>query len=297
MLVLVMLFPLGCSRVQFAYQQLDWLIPFYVDDFIELNDSQDAYLEAEVDRLLSWHCKTHLSDYADLLRGANWDFQQGSMDLARLQIALTRIEDYWREIKLQASPAIGRLFLSSSQSQLEAFLGALEERNREWLEAFESQTPEALREKYAERMRDELERWFGDLTPAQQRAVVDWSRRFEPAGLEGFQARGQWQASLRALFQRRSPEAEFQAGLQALLIDPRAVQPEPYQRRLERNRATTLELLVQVAGQLNAEQLQHLDDRIQAVAEDFDRLACSGEAAPPQPAKTPHPAEGLLELY
>ncbi|MDJ0805371.1 MAG: DUF6279 family lipoprotein [Gammaproteobacteria bacterium] len=263
--------------MKFAYHQLDWLIPYYVDDYIELNDSQASFLETEVEKLLQWHCGNHLTSYAMLLRRANQDFQQGAMDADRLQLTSTRIEAYWKEIKRQASPAIARLFLTSEQVQLDDFFSAMQKKNREWLEDFQAQTEMEIREDYQERMSDELERWFGPLTAEQQQRVVQWSRDFKPLGMQGLLARQQWQMRLQVLLDHRKDDEAFYAKLEELFVNPYHGQPEQYLRRLEQNRSMTIGMLAELGERLTQEQLRHLDEMVRSVAADFDQLACAGE--------------------
>ena len=287
----------SCSRVQLAYNQLDWLIPYYVDGYIDLNAKQDSYLDGEVDRLLQWHCGSQLTTYAELIRNANRDLQQASMDAPRLQFYLDEIESFWKTIKRQASPAIARLFLTSDPSQIEDFFSGLDERNREWVHDFRSQNADELAEGYRERMSDELERWFGPLSARQQQRVSDWSRQFQPLGMEGLAARQRWQARLQALFDRRSDEPAFYAGIEALFVNPETGQPAPYLARLELNQNATIRMLVEVSAQMSEHQRGHLDRMAGALASDFEQLACSGESLKPQPAEESEFSEMLLDLY
>lgn len=296
-IVMVCVLVAGCSRVKFAYHQLDWLIPYYAENYMALNDSQDTYLETEVDKLLDWHCGYHLSAYAALLRSANHDFQNGAMDAARLQSLLDKIEVYWKEIKQQASPAIAELFLSSDSSQIEELLTGLEERNSEWLAEYDSQTQEELGRVYRVRMTDELERWFGPLTAVQEKVVVEWSQRFKPLGMAGFKARRQWQEELRVLVNKRDDQQVFTAGIEALFVNPHAGRSPQYLHRLEQNRTSIINLLVRVGGGLNVEQLKHLAGMASAVAEDFDQLACVEKALDSQSAKAPPAADSLLGTF
>ncbi len=294
LILLLSVFLAGCSRVKFAYHQLDWLIPLYIDDYIELSESQDSYLETEVNNLLRWHCTSQLKPYAALLRSSNKDFQQGTMDAEKLGSTLNQIEDYWKEIKRQASPAIARLLLTSEPAQLDEFFNLLQEKNHEWLAEFQSQTSQELREHYQARMTDELERWFGPLTTAQQQEVTDWSQRFEPLGLQGLQARQLWQARLRTLLGQRAAEEAFLHAIEELFVNPYAGQPADYLSRLEHNRLTTIELLARLGGQLNGQQREHLDHMVRSIAEDFDQLACLAEGLKSQPAEISDPTDRLL---
>ncbi len=296
-IVILCVLAAGCSRVKFAYHQLDWLIPYYVENYIELSDIQDSSLEREVEKLLHWHCGSHLSAYAELLRSANHDFQSGSMDTARLQSILNKIEIYWKEIKQQASPAIAELFLTSNQAQIDEFFAGLQERNSTWLAEYRSQSQEELRRDYQTRMTDELERWFGPLNPAQQQAVVEWSQRFKPLGMEGLEARQQWQEELRRLVSKRDDEQAFTAGIKELFVNPHTGQPVQYLSRLEQNRTGIIKLLADVGEQLNEDQRKHLADKAGSVAEDFDQLACMEKSLESQSAKVSYPADSLLGTF
>jgi hypothetical protein len=267
----------GCSRIQFAYNQLDWLIPYYVEDYVELTDSQDSYLEQRVDTLLSWHCSSHLTAYADLLRNANTSFQADTMSEEKLQHLSNQIESYWKEIKRQASPGIAQLLLSSSEAQLDELFNGFAERNSEWLDGFKSQTDEALREDYRQNMTNELERWFGPLLASQQQAVIDWSQGFKPLGREGLKMRQQWQAGLRDLMSQRDDLQAFNAGIEQLFVNPEAIRSTEYLHRVKHNQTTTIEMIVVVGGQLNDGQRKHLASMAESISWDFDQLACASE--------------------
>lgn len=284
----------ACSRVKFAYHQLDWLIPHYVDNYIDLSHDQGSYLDAEVENLLAWHCSSHLNEYADLLRRTNRGIQHGSIDTQVLHLTLSEVEGYWKEIKQQASPAIARLFLTADSGQLEEFFSGLEERNSEWLADYQAKTHEVLAKDYRERMTEQLERWFGPLTLTQQQAVYDWSQRFEPLGREWLQVRRDWQASLQAVLSERAENEAYFDAIEALFVNPYAGQPMRYLNKLEQNKRLIIELLVQLGSQLTAQQKQHLHRMVASVAGDLEQLACSSEISKPQAAKDEHPADILL---
>lgn len=272
----------GCSRVQFAYNQLDWLIPYYVETHIELTDSQDAYLEQRVDALLEWHCSSHLEDYAELLRSANADFQHGTMTEQKLRDILDQVGQYWKEIKQQASPAIAHLLYTSNESQADELFNNFTVQYSEWMEWFEEQTDEELHLDYQKNMTKELERWFGPLQAAQQQAVVDWSTNFEPLGLEGLNARYRWQESLRDLMENKGDIGSFNAGVEQLFVNPEMIYTGEYDRRIEHNTKISIELVLVVAEKLDAGQRKHLASMVESVSNDFDQLACAAANAQQQ---------------
>ena len=60
----------GCG-LRFAYSQLDWLLPWYLRDYVTLNAGQRSELDVRLAGLLDWHCRSHLPEYVALLRAAN----------------------------------------------------------------------------------------------------------------------------------------------------------------------------------------------------------------------------------
>ena len=44
----------GCSN-SFVYNQLDWLIPWYLGDYVDLNREQQRAFKEQLGELLRWH--------------------------------------------------------------------------------------------------------------------------------------------------------------------------------------------------------------------------------------------------
>ena len=264
----------ACSRVQLVYNQLDWLLPYYVETYIDLSDEQGAYLERQVEALLTWHCSTQVSAYADLLREANADFQQGRMSPERLENYSARVESYWQQLMRQVSPTIAGLLLDASDEQIEELFEQFDRRNHKWLAEFREKSNRELQEDYRRSMTNELERWFGPLSSAQQQAVLAWSERLVPLAEEGFKMRQRWRARLSELLNQREDVSVFQAGITELLVNPAVVRPPVYRARLEYNHRTTIDLVHEVGTELTGAQRQHLAHETSSIARDLDQLAC-----------------------
>ena len=59
----------ACSSTNFVYNRLDFLIPWYVDDYADLDVQQKTYLEKEMVPFLAWHRSQELPDYLKILEG------------------------------------------------------------------------------------------------------------------------------------------------------------------------------------------------------------------------------------
>jgi len=270
----------GCSRVQLVYSQLDWLIPYYLGTYMELSEQQRPLFDRHVAAFLKWHCGTQLAEYADLLRTADADFQAGTMTRARLEAYGNRLESLWFEIMLKASPAMAETLLSASDAQLDDLFAVFKERNEEWLAEFEEETDAERRKVYRERVTEELERWFGPLGKAQQRAALEWSESFQPLGLEGLQGRQRWQGRLRELIDRRDDPAAFYAGINELLTNPGALRSQAVKNLYAYNKQAIIELLYEIGKHLTEEQKRHLAKATSSMAGDLEGLACVPVDAP-----------------
>jgi hypothetical protein len=267
----------GCSRVQLVYSQLDWLIPYYLESFMELSEEQRPLFDKRVAAFLKWHCRTQLTEYADLLHAADTDFQAGTMTRARLEVYGSRLESFWLELMREASPAMAETLSSASDAQIDDLFAVFKERNEAWLAAFEEETDEERRKVYRERVTEELERWFGPLGKAQQQAVIEWSERFQTAGLEGLRTRQRWQGRLRELVDRRDDQAAFYKGIDELLTNPGALRSQAIRDLYANNRRTIIELLYEIGNHLSEQQRRHLAKETSSIAGDLEELACAAE--------------------
>lgn len=275
-LILLLLFSLyACSRVQLAYNQLDWLIPYYINGYVELTDNQDNYLNEQVNALLNWHCSEHLASYAQLLRDANQRFQSGTITTEQLQNYEAQIDQYWREIMQHISPSLIQLFHGITDEQVIGLRERFAADNRNWQEAFNEMTAEEIQDENLEIMQGELERWFDELNEQQLKLVYSWSREFETLGLEGLHTRERWQRRLLSLLESRQDLEQLSEGVRVLFVTPKKLRSVKYLERTQNNKKVTFQLIYRISKSLSREQLQYLDSMMTTVAGDFDSLACN----------------------
>ncbi|MEW8237238.1 MAG: DUF6279 family lipoprotein [Candidatus Thiodiazotropha taylori] len=267
----------ACSRIQLAYNNLDWLLPHYLSSYMPLSDNQDSLLETGVENFLQWHCSTQVAGYAHLLRDVDRRFRSDDLVRSELVTFNDRIQQAWTGILQQGSPALGDILLTADETQIRELLEGFEQRNHEWLEEFEATSAEELRDDYRERMSKELQRWFGELDEQQEQILVVWSRQFQPLGLQGLEVRRRWQSRLGEIVNARNDREAFQREFAELLTNPATLRTPQYQQRLDHNRDVTIDMIYRIVQQLSNTQKHHLKRQVRAVAGDFDGLACSGK--------------------
>lgn len=280
LLCLVPLLLAGCG-VRFAYTQLDWLVPWYLRDYVTLAPAQRTELDRRLGALLDWHCRAQLPDYAALLRDTEAALRAGPLTATQLDALLGRGEDLWAALMAAVAPEAAALLAGLDDAQVDELAAAFEKRNADTRKDFLEGTPDALRERRIARMEKRLRSWFGRLDAAQRNRIAAWSDALEPNTEDWLAHRIAWQQALLAALAQRSARATFDAELSALLRTPEARWAPDYRERVARNRARTLDLLAELGNGASARQRERLLTELDRLASQFERLACTAPATAP----------------
>lgn len=201
--VLAVLFLSSCTS-GFVYNRLDWLIPWYVDGYVDLTRAQRDVLRAQLAPSLAWHREEELARYAALLERVETELE-GTVTPATVRS--------WAEELLAAAQRVERSMMGVAlefggevnETQVREFVDSLWERQREFEEEFLERSDTEYAEDDYENLYDFLERFVGRLEP-EQRAVLREAagelQRFDRAWLEERRA---WLETLQPLLLGRAP--------------------------------------------------------------------------------------------
>jgi len=265
----------GCGP-RLMYQHLDWLIPWYVSDYISLDSDQQNLLEERLVKLLDWHCRTQLPVYAMTLRALGRDLANPAEPVseATLQAYNRKIIILWKAFLQQIGPDITAILATASDDQIKELFGNLEKQNQKFRKKFVDLPPDESNRRRQERMIKRLKHWVSDLKPEQIQAVADWSRQLAPIAEQRIQHREMIQAKARNLMAHRSENPDFRSRLQALIMLPESMRSVDYQSKIELNTRITIRFLVQLDQMLTKDQRAHLLTQIESLAADFETLSC-----------------------
>lgn len=267
----------GCS-LRLAYSQLDWLIPWYVRDYVTLDAGQRSALDARLAARLDWHCRTHVPEYAATLREAQALLVRDTVDAAELAPFLARGEAWWAEVLAELEPDARVLLAGLAGEQIDELRQAFARGEREARTEFVDGTAAEQDAARIKRMEKRLQRWFGRMTPAQGERIVAWSAELSPTTEAWLAQRARWQGALLDALQVRTDEAAFAARLAPLFASQQAHWPPAYREGVARNRTLTLALLADVFNLAPAAQRQRLSRELDALATQFESLACAAPA-------------------
>lgn len=262
----------ACGGVQFFYNRLDTLLPWYLGGYVELEASQRSDLERRVDLLLAWHRRSEVGRYAAFFRqleaAAARPVQAGQFEVWRVQA-----ESYWQDLALKALPEAGALLASLSDAQVEALIGGLREDQVELAEEIAGRSPAERLERRRKSLEKQFKRWLGRLEAGQLARIEEVSRQLGTDSAGWLSSRSAWtDAFEQALRQRRDPEV-FSARLRVLLVSGESTWPPAYRKSFEEDRSRVIRLMAQIDASLTPRQRAHLRQRLGRWAADLEAIA------------------------
>ena len=277
--ILLMIGVSGCG-LRMTYPNLDWLIPWYVDDYITLNQEQRRLLEERLIPALDWHCHTQLPAYSQMLKNLAYDLNDPRQPLSveRLHTYADQLEILWRAIKGQIGPEVADILATASDEQLAELFENVEQRNNTFKAEYVDIPLDQLEKKRRKKMIKRLNRWFSETTPVQKQAVVDWSAEIRPLAADGLDHRQHVTVELKNLLTRRG-DPDFKDAFVDLLVNIDQRRSAHYQNNIDVNTDLTLMLLAKIERSLTPTQRSYLRGRINAFSADFDKLNCDPATA------------------
>jgi disulfide oxidoreductase YuzD len=264
-----------------TYPNLDWLIPWYVDDYISLNQEQRRFLDKRLIHALDWHCQTQLPAYGQTLKDLASDLDDPHLPLSveRLHAYADQLKILWRVIKMQIGPEMAEILATASDEQLAELFENVEQRNNTFKAKYVDIPLDQLEQKRNKKMIKRIKRWFSQITPVQKQAVADWSAEIRPLAADGLNHRQRVTAELRNLLARRQDSPDFKSAFVDLLVNIDQRRSAHYQNNIDVNTDLTLKLLAKIERSLTSSQRSYLLGRINALSADFEKLNCDPATA------------------
>lgn len=148
---------------RWMYTNLDWLVPWYVDDYIALDPQQNDELAMRLAQQLDWHCRTQMPRYADFLRqmGDELGIPGQPVRAARWAEYLDQLKQFWIELVRRLAPDALAILVTASDEQIDALFDNLEKTNRELVQEYIDPPIAERRQNRQQRMRKRLAYWTG----------------------------------------------------------------------------------------------------------------------------------------
>lgn len=268
----------GCNRVGLAYRNLDVIIPWTLNDYLDMNAGQKSWFNDTLKDHLTWHCTTQLPGYLDWLDRLQQMVNDNQVTDGALQARTAEAKQAIAETARTITPSAVELLRRLDDQQVKEMNDALAKDLRKRQDEYLKPPLAAQIKDRAERMSKRLDTWMGPLSSSQQARVTQWSTALGDQNQAWIGNRAHWQAQFSAAVeQRQSPD--FAQKIQQLLVDRESLWTPQYRAAYAQTEAAARSLLVDLMAQSTPQQRLKLTQKIDGVRSDFKALKCLKAAA------------------
>ena len=251
----------GCSSASFVYNRLDFLLPWYVDGYTDLNAEQESFLDERLQPFLDWHRGSELPCYVALIDQAEAALVDGLTE-EEITTLSRRFELAWYRTQEEALDWVLELGEQLTDEQLAKFLDETRDKQTEYEEEYLDRTDEEFVEDAYERMVDTAEDYLGRLQKEQSAVFLSASEKLMRSDTYWLAERARFIAELEVLLAR---EPGWQPKVREL-IAAQSLQPSPeYQQVLDHN----VGLMQQAAADVVNSRTEKQDKRLQSELNDL----------------------------
>lgn len=259
----------GCSSTRFFYNRLDFLIPWYLSGYVDLERGQRQLLEDRVDAFLGWHRRSELPRYAALLARAEQSLDD-RVSVETIETLALSAERKWLRLRDRALDELITVGEVLNDDQVAAFIAALRERQEEYEEKYLDRDDETYREEACERLIDNLEDYLGRLGRSRQRescAMLQELRRSDGIWLS---ERERWLDWLEGVLQR---PPGWQEALRSRVTDWEDTVSPAYLAIYEHNVQLLYAAVASAVDGRSERQDRYLRRKLAGLRKDFTRLS------------------------
>jgi len=271
----------GCSAVRLGYSQLPELAYWWLDNYLDFDDTQGPLLRAELQTLHDWHRREELPQIAAELAQLQ-ALAQRPVTSTQLCQWTERLRPRVQAVLTRAEPALLQLLPTLSTGQLAHLRQQLQKRHQQWRQDWLQDSPAERQATRLQRWQDRAEDFYGKLNAAQgellRQAIA--SSPFD-AALEDAERMRRQQDLLQTLQQIRSlPSARGDDGtardLLRALWQRNQNSPNPvYRRHAEQIAQSGCESWAALHNSTSPTQRQRLLDKLRGYEDDARSLAPS----------------------
>ncbi|QPG04305.1 hypothetical protein IT774_08400 [Salinimonas marina] len=264
----------GCSS-KLAYDNIDWLVYWYMDDYVELTDEQEDMFDAHLHRWIDWHRQEQLDLYLKQLQTLNRQVSNKQLNKETIAGHLQQTREHVATLRQKLAPDLAQLAARLNDEQVIYLFAAIEKENREREEDLAETMEESDEERFerlTEEMEDNFEERLGDLTDEQEQVLQTYAPAFHRSDKNWLKYRRDMQSDARRLFANRTNPDDFVQQLTDLINNPDRYRSDEYLQQREENREAYLDMVTQIVQLMTPRQREHVVDEINDLIEDIQDM-------------------------
>ncbi len=258
----------ACSN-RFTYNQLDWLIPWYVDDYVDLTAEQSDEFDRRLAPVLTWHRTEEIETLIALL-----DSIEQSLDAPLTQAQVTQwiseVQASIRRVEIRLLDVLIQTGTDLTDKQVASVIENLAEKQAELQKKYLTRTDQDYAEDSAERLIENLENYLGRLDAKQKTIVKDATGAMLRFDRQWLAERDQWIMQVKTLLQR---QPGWQQSLKAAHAARVKNRPGEYEAVLRHNLTLISRAIAKVINQGTERQQKLLRQEVASLKTDLQQIS------------------------
>lgn len=277
----------SCSTVKLAYNQADWLLVRYLDDYVALDTSQRERFESQLQAYLHTHRRERLPDYLVFVETTRERVTDG-LTQREMSSIFASLQLLYRITAAETAPLVAPVLANLTPKQIDRLARKLAQDNREYTQDYLAGSQAERRKARSERVVQRVEKWTGRLTRQQNRLLSRFVKAFPDIATDWYDYRVAEQTGLLKLLRTGSDRDTILSYLLGWWVW-QVRQPTRLEQKKEELDTALKTMLVTLDATLTAQQRRHLLRRLDRLANDLAELSS-------QAPKTPARAGGTERL-
>ena len=265
----------GCS-VKFAYNNMDRFARWGVSDYLDMNEEQRRYFDAEFARFHHWHRTNHLPEYSDLLESLPIALADG-VEAQELMAMENTMMAWGEEMVERATPMTIELMRSMTDEQVARLPRKLAASNDDIAKPERGKSLDSAQAGWRDEVDDIFSRFAGRPSPEQKKYLKSQSVRYLPERTLWADYRRRWQADLLLLLDQRGDGVRFADRYQQLAANRETYYGAELAHIFEHNEALSREVGAWLLNNLTQDQQERMFERVLQIAVDLRELVAEAE--------------------
>ena len=193
----------GCSTTTFIYNRIDFLLPWYLGNYVELTKSQKQYLDELLIPFFSWHRYEELPKYLEIINSTE-NILEGEVKPENIVTISSNVEKSWFRLEREVLFWMAPLASDLTDKQIQSFLQVMQKKATDYENKYLGRSDNDYRQDTYEKIRDNLQRFMGELSQQQLSVVKAYSEDMLRVDGVWFQNRNALLISLASILERDS---------------------------------------------------------------------------------------------
>ncbi len=260
MILILTLALTACSR--FTYNNLDWLMYWYLEEYVEVSTEQNKVVEKNIDKVLKWHRKIELIKYRQQLLQISLDVKAGDIRYSVWLQHIQQIREHWLRVRNKLNTALSNLAVTMSPNQVKELFINIKEVSEDKEEDYHDLSERELRKERIEKISDRFENLLGSINKAQEKAIKLFVKQAKSSRLESILYKREMQKAAKQLI-KTVDKKDLANQLYELLAYPEEFQSMEFRQIRTANVKLFANMLQSIVIELSEKQRAHVHEKIQ----------------------------------